>query len=304
MMLSLYKLEIFAAVVQEGSFSSAATRLYMTQPAVSQHVQDLEAMLGTKLFDRKRRGVHLTPSGETLYAYTRRILQLVAEAEAAVTDVENLAEGQLNISATPGISGYLLPEWVSAFRARYPNLGVGLRTDVTQQVVGDVLSHQADLGFIEGELGTSPNEALAIQILSDIDMVIVVSPQHEWAKRSSVTLNALNEQTLITRQTGSKTRSWLDSTLARYGVKPRIIGEFDSPEAIKQAIMSGTCLAILPDYSVRREVGAGLLISLKVSDVELQRQMSLIWDKRQAMSAIGRAFIHYLSQQFPSLATF
>ena len=114
-MLDLHKLEIFLRVVREGSFSRAAESLLMTQPAVSQHIQDLEAQLGTQLFVRERRGVSLTTEGETLHGYATRILQLMAEAENAVTDVTQLAGGSVSVAATPGISVYLLPEWVQAF---------------------------------------------------------------------------------------------------------------------------------------------------------------------------------------------
>jgi DNA-binding transcriptional LysR family regulator len=114
-MLSLYKLEIFAAVVHAGSFSAASDRLFMTQPAVSQHIQTLEASLGTTLFVRGRRGVSLTPAGESLYGYTLQILRLVAEAESAVTDVENLAEGQIQIGATPGLTSTWCPNGYKVF---------------------------------------------------------------------------------------------------------------------------------------------------------------------------------------------
>ncbi len=107
-MLNLHKLEIFATVVRVGSFSAAAEQLLMTQPAVSQHIQDLEASLGTRLFERGRRGVTLTAAGEKLHDYTRTILQLVSEAENAVTDVEHLTSGEIVVGATPGVSVYLL----------------------------------------------------------------------------------------------------------------------------------------------------------------------------------------------------
>jgi DNA-binding transcriptional LysR family regulator len=95
-MLSLYKLEIFNAVVQEGSFSRAAQRLYLTQPAVSQHIQSLESSLGTRLFKRGRRGVQLTPAGEMLHDYTRCIMRLLAEAESAITNVEYVLDPGLD----------------------------------------------------------------------------------------------------------------------------------------------------------------------------------------------------------------
>jgi len=119
-MINLNKLEIFTIVVRAGSFSAAAEQLLMSQPAVSQHVQDLEASLGTRLFERGRRGVTLTAAGATLHGYTRAIFDLVAAAENAVTDVEHLATGQITVGATPGISAYLLPEPIQEFHSRYP----------------------------------------------------------------------------------------------------------------------------------------------------------------------------------------
>ena len=114
-MLDLHKLEIFLRVVREGSFSRAAESLLMTQPAVSQHIADLEAQLGATLFSRARRGVILTTEGETLHGYALQILRLLAEAENAVTDVRKLSSAQLAIGATPGLSSYLLP-FASSFR--------------------------------------------------------------------------------------------------------------------------------------------------------------------------------------------
>jgi len=299
-MLSLYKLEIFAAVVQEGSFSGAASRLYMTQPAVSQHIQDLEASLGTKLFDRRRRGVHLTAAGETLHDYTRKILRLVSEAQAAVTNVEHLAEGSLTLSATPGVSTYLLPQWISDFRARFPNLAASMRSDITPQVVADVLSRQADLGFVEGELNAA-QDAIQARILTEIRHFVIVGPQHPWFERETISIAQLQDQPFITRQPGSRTRVWLDGILHKRGVKPRIVGEFDNPETIKQSVMANIGLAILPDYVVRRELEAGLLQGLIVDDCDLRRHIKLIWDGRQAISPIARAFVAYLAVPFPNL---
>jgi len=209
-MLSLYKLEIFGTVVQVGSFSGAAQRLFMTQPAVSQHIQDLEKQLGTALFLRGRRGVTLTPAGNTLYDYTQRILQLVAEAESAVTNVQHLDSGQINIGATPGVSVYLLPEWIGAFRTLYPQLNVSIQTATTTEIADAVLEHQLDIGFVEGELETIASKRLGSLVLRPVDLFVVVSGAHPWQKRERVTLGELDEQPFITRQPGSRTRAWVD----------------------------------------------------------------------------------------------
>src|SRR5690606_38421729 len=105
-MIDFYKLRVFAVVAREGSFSAAAERLYVTQSAVSQHIKDLETGLGRPLFLRNRRGVTLTAHGEVLQRYARDIFALVAQAEAALTDVAELREGRVSIGVTPGVSVY------------------------------------------------------------------------------------------------------------------------------------------------------------------------------------------------------
>lgn len=302
-MLSLYKLEIFAAVIQEGSFSAAAKRLPMTQPAVSQHIQDLEASLGIQLFNRNRRGAVLTPAGEVLYDYTQRILSLVSEAEASVTAVNNLSGGQVTVMATPGINVYLLPAWISAFRTHYPNLGVVLQTGVTTEVASAVANQSVDLGFVEGELEGINLTEVGQCILREVEMLLVVSPRHPWATQTTVTADDLRDVPFITRQPFSRTRSYSDRLLQRIGASPRIVGEFDNPETIKQAVLANMGVAILPDYAVQTEVQGGLLHTLRLEALPMIRHMTLLYDHSRALSPIASALLTDLSQQFPAIRT-
>ena len=131
-MLNLYKLDIFIQVVEAGSLSAAAERLLMSQSGVSQHIQDLERSLGVKLLTRTPRGVKLTEPGKTLYDYAQRIATLATEAEAAVMDVAQLAAGEVQLGATPGVSVYVLAVWVQSFGLRYPQLTVNVQTERSQ----------------------------------------------------------------------------------------------------------------------------------------------------------------------------
>ena len=300
-MLSLYKLEIFAAVVQEGSFSAAAERLYMTQPAVSQHIHDLEASIGASLFVRGRRGVQLTPVAHTLYDYTQRILALVAEAESAVTVVENLREAQITIGATPGVSVYLMPEWIKAFRQRYSNLSVSIVTAVTPEIIGGVLGHKLNIGFVEGELDSSPRKGLGSMELQSIELSVVVGRGHEWCAREDLSVQDLQGQPFVTRPLNSRTRSWIDETLEAHGVRPKIVAEFDNPEAIKQAVMANLGISILPDYAIQREHGQ-MLRALPLRDLPLKRSLKLLWDESLPLSPVTRALLQHLSAAFPALS--
>lgn len=298
-MLSLHKLEIFNAVVEAGSFTRAADRLYLTQSAVSQHIQDLEASLGTKLFERRARGVELTSAGRVLQDYVRCILNLLAEAENAITQVEHLSGGQIRVGATPGVGGYLLPEWMQAFRSQYPQLTVVLITDVTAEIVNRVLNRALDVGFVEGELEGQP--ALHTLDLQAIPQYVVIGRSHVWYGRSSLAAYELDGQSCVVRPPPSQTRIWLDGVLARWGVKPMIVAELDSLEAIKQALIAGMGFSILPEYVVRRECELGILSALPVHDAPLQRTLRLIWDGRRPLNPVSRAFLRHLSGVFPPL---
>jgi DNA-binding transcriptional LysR family regulator len=303
-MLNLYKLEIFALVAQQGSFSAAAGQLYLSQSAVSQHIQDLEASLGTALFTRGRRGVALTPAGETLYDYTRRILALLAEAESAVVTVENLAGGQVSIGSTPGASLYLLPGWIHTFRSRYPHLTVSLETGVTGAIAAGVLGRRLDVGFVEGDVEGSIGLRLGQLVLAQVAQYVVIGPDHPCWACDAVPAARLDGQPFITRQPNSQTRAWQDALLAAHGVQPRIVAELDSPESIKRAVMSGMGAAILPDYAVQREAHEGALRALPLAEGAMQRALRLIWNDDAPCTPLTRAFLTQMSGEYPPLAGF
>ncbi len=302
-MLSLHKLEIFAIVVQEGSFSAAAAHLYMSQPAVSKHIQDLERALGTRLFERGgAKGTYPTDAGHKLYEYTTQILSLLAEAECALTNVENLLEGQINVGATAGAAVYMLPQWINRFRSSYPRLSISLQTDTTGVIAEAVASRRLDLGLVEGELDVVVTSAcLEHLVLQDIDMYLVVGKGHPWCERESVSISELHGQPFITRQRDSQTRIWLDELFKLHGVQPDVVAEFDSPDAIKNAALSGMGLTLLPNFAVERESESKLLRQVRIADATLKRQLKLIWNGCLPMGPIGRAFVAQLRDSYPHL---
>jgi len=302
-MLNLHQLEVFYVVAQSRTFGEAADKLYISQPAISQQIKGLEIAVGSRLFERSRRGISLTPAGEILLEHTREILRLVAVAENAVTNIHNLQEGKTTIGATPNISSYLLPEWIRAFRDKYPNLTPSVQTDVTPRTIADVLAGQLDLGFIEGELSGDVSERLGHVVLQDVPQRIVVGRAHEWWGRTNVSIHDLAEQAFVMRQQTSQTRIWLSAVLQAHDIFPRITGEFDNPEAIKHSTITGQCVTILPEYAVQKEVELDLLHVVRVDDFDLRRELKLIWDSDRVFPPVTRAFVAYLQDcHFPQLA--
>lgn len=300
-MLDLHKLHIFSVVVQEGSFSAAAVRLYITQSAVSQQMKDLEHGLGQPLFQRGWRGVTLTVHGEILARYTQEIFRLVAEAETALTDVGQLTAGKVSIGATPGAGVYLVPDWVQGFRARYPQLTVTLQTGITGQIVSDLLAHRLDVGVIEGELDGFNQTRLQYMILAEVEQMVVVGIRHPFWDVPQLTMEDLREQSFITRQPTSQSRQWLDSVFMGHSIEPLIDAEFDNLESIKRAVVSGPYVTILPPYVVQNEVEAHLLRLVPVTGSPFMRSLKLIWDRDTPFSPVTRAFLTEISMLYPSL---
>jgi DNA-binding transcriptional LysR family regulator len=289
-MLNLYKLEIFALVAKSGSFSRAAEQLLLTQPAVSQHVQDLEASVGAPLFVRGRRGATLTPAGEKLLDYTQRIFALVAEAENAVTDVTRLAGGIV----------YLLPIWQLEFQSLYPNLTISVQTGITPEVVAALRSGKLDFGIIEGELSEAQTEGITVHLLEQVEQQVIVGPRHPWWSRSQIRCEELDEQAFIMRQRGSQSRIWLDISLQSCGIRPRVVGEFDNLESIKRSVALGSALTILPAYTVADEVQVGRLRSLPVANRPLERVLKLIRSESTHLTPVSRAFLEVVAHHIPS----
>jgi DNA-binding transcriptional LysR family regulator len=299
-MLTLYKLEIFNTVSMEGSFSRAAQRLRLTQPAVSQHIRDLEKKLGRELFQRGNRGVRLTPAGELLVDYTRRILSLLAEAENAIASLDELSQGQVTIGATPGVGVYLLPGWVKSFHERFPEVVVTLKTDTTAGVATGILNGDLNLGLIEGELLLAPPlNSIALQ---EIELFVVVGSQHKWWNSTEVPLSDLDGQAFIARPQGSHTRAWTDQLFSRNGITPRIVVEFDNPEAILQAVAAGAGISLLPDWAIPDSSAGARVRKIRVQGASLNRTLRLVWSESRPLSPAARAFVARLSEPFPILS--
>lgn len=143
--------------------------------------------------------------------------------------------------------------------------------------------------------------ALGRIILRDVEMLLVVCPLHPFAGRASVAPQALNGEPFITRQPHSRTRIFIDRLMQHLGVSPRVVGEFDNPEAIKQSILAGIGVGILPEYAVRREVAAGTLAALRLDGVPMQRQISLLYDTSRSLTPIANALLQELRRDFPAL---
>ena len=267
------RLEAFVAVARERSFTRAALDLHLSQSAVSQQIRALERELGTQLLERTRRRVDLTPAGATLYERAERILRDLEGARRAVAAAAGEVAGALDVAASLTIAGYLLPAPLARLVAAHPDVRVSVRVENSEHVARALLSGEADLGFVEGEL--TP-EGLRVEELQSDELVAIAPAGHRLAARDELRLADLAAEPFVAREPGSGTREVAEAELARAGFDPsrlRVVAELSGIDPIKGAVEAGLGLAIVSALTVRRELALGTLVARPIEGVTMRRRL-------------------------------
>ncbi len=289
---TLDQLRILRAIVSEGSFKKAADSLYVTQPAVSLQIQNLEKQLEVSLFDRGGRKAQLTEAGHLLLSYCDRILSQCHEACRALDDLHNLKGGSLIVGASQTTGTYLMPRMIGLFRQKYPDVAVQLQVHSTRRTGWSVANGQIDLAIIGGELPLELKELCRCAYASD-ELALVLPVKHPLARLPELTKEDLYRLGFVCLDTQSTTRKMVDQLLAQSGLdvhRVRIEMELNSLEAIKNAVQAGLGAAFVPVVSIERELAAGTIHRPPVVDLQVRRQLKLITHPARYSSRASAAF--------------
>ncbi|MCP9820507.1 LysR family transcriptional regulator [Synechococcus sp. Cruz-9H2] len=290
---TLDQLRILRAISSEGSFKKAADSLYVTQPAVSLQIQNLEKQLDVSLFDRGGRKAQLTEAGHLLLSYCDRILSQCQEACRALDDLHNLRGGSLIVGASQTTGTYLMPRMIGLFRQKYPDVSVQLQVHSTRRTSWSVANGQIDLAIIGGELPSELVDLLQVVPYTNDELVLVLPVKHPLARLPELNKDDLYRLGFVCLDAQSTTRKMVDQLLARSGLEVqrlKIEMELNSFEAIKNAVQSGLGAAFLPVVSIERELATGSLHRLSVSDLHVRRQLKLITHPARYCSRASEAF--------------
>jgi len=300
---TLDQLRILKAIVNEGSFKKAAESLYVTQPAVSLQVQNLEKQLEIAIFDRGGRKAQLTEAGKLLLKYCERILNQCEEACGAIEDLHNLKGGSLIVGASQTTGTYLMPRMIGLFRQKFPEVSVQLQVHSTRRTGWSVANGQIDLAIIGGELPSELIDLLKVIPYATDELALVLPPKHPLARHSELTKEDLYRLGFVTLDTQSTTRKVVDQLLIQSGLdvqRLRIEMELNSLEAIKNAVQSGLGAAFLPVVSIERELSVGTVHKPNVADLEVKRELKLISNPGRYCSRAAEAFTKEILPIFAS----
>jgi len=292
--LTLRQLEAFVAVERERSFTRAARSLNLSQSTLSEHVLDLERELGKELFVRAGRTVLLSTAGRIFHVYASRVVAELSDARQAVLEVDGLTRGSLWIGAstTPGV--YVLPPIIGEFHHRYPGVEVKLKLGNSRSIEERVRANTFDLGIVGGH-GLMPGETCVAAGVLD-ELVLIVAPDHPWAKRRIVEGSRLASEAYLSREDGSATRQVTERALQRADIKYQVAMELDHPEAIKRAVMAGLGVAFVSLHAVTDELASGRLRTVSVRGLRIERHFHVIQHEGRGLSASARAFMDLLDR--------
>jgi DNA-binding transcriptional LysR family regulator len=289
---TLRQFEVFLAVAKAGSFRAAAEAMHLSQPALSQHVAEMERELGTRLFDRLGRKVALTEAGRVLEDHAHRLFASLASAREAVADLSGLKRGSLVLGAstTPGI--YVLPGMIAAFQEKHPGVTLSLRIGNSAAIEEQIRGNELDLGVVGGHPLRLGEKCVAAGLLDEL--VLIVPPNHPWARRREIQPSLLEGERLLVREEGSATRQVTERALQRAGGHIKASMELGHTEAIKQAVIAGLGIAFVSIYAIRGEVEVDRLRTVRLKGLRIQRHFHIIHNEARTLSTSARAFIELL----------
>ena len=297
---TLDQLRILKAIASEGSFKKAAESLYISQPAVSLQVQNLEKQLSVPIFDRGNRKASFTEEGEVLLRYGIRILSLCDESCRAIEDLRCLNGGTLVIGASQTTGTYLMPRLIGLFRQKYPQIAVQLQVHSTRRISWSVANGQVNLAIIGGKVPPELDNVLQITPYAEDELALILPKLHPFSKLEYIQKEDLYRLRFIALDTQSTIRKVIDQVLKQNGIDStrfKIEMELNSVEAIKNAVQSGLGAAFVSISAIAKELELGILQWVKIEDITIKRTLSIVVNPNRYRSKASQAF----SKEIPTL---
>ena len=296
-MLSLRTL-VFLEVAANLSFSKASKKLFISQSAVSRHIQILEAQYNCALFERQGNTIKLTEIGEKIYNNIQDALSIQRKIEFDVSTIhnENGATGNLKIGSSTTVSLYILPKILSDFHKIMPNIHIQVVNRNTENIVSALMTKQIDVGIVEVE---NKINQLSYDYFTSDKVIAVCSSKSSLSRKTSISLDELLQTDTALREFGSGTLSALSSELIKKKIsitdlKSKI--RLGGTEALKNFILADLSLGFLPQKAVKRELECGELTEIHIEGLEIKRDFFILTRSGENFELIKK-FIRFAKQQ-------
>lgn len=292
-MLNLNQLRVFYEAARTGSFTRAAKRLCITQPAVTAQIKSFEHQCDLKLFKKKGRSLYLSEEGSALYEYAKRIFEYEKEVEDAIEDIRKLKRGTLRLGTSKAYARYFMPFLISRFREAFPHIKVHLDEGSSMDILRSLVELKNEVAVI-ARVEEDPN-VVFLPFKKD-RLILILSPAHPLAKKKSVSVEELVPEPMIMKELGSGTRKRVNEMFQKKGLAPNVLMETSNTEFIKQLVQRGEGISFLVEEAVAAEIRDKRLAAVPVAGENPFLDVSIAYLKEQHLSHPARAFVDMLQK--------
>ena len=291
--MQIESLKVFCDLAETESFTKAAQINGVTQSAVSQQISALERTFKSLLIERSKKKFRLTREGQTLYDYSKQIIQSYESLHSKLQELKDIISGTIRVATIYSIGLHDLPPYIKRFMKSYPTVNVHVEYRRANQVYEDVLSNVVDIGLVAYP---AKEPKLEIVPLRKEPLTLICHPTHPFAKMKDVKLKALAGQKIIGFEPDIPTRKALDKILKEYGVEVKHVMEFDNVETVKRAVEIDAGISIVPMGTVQQEISKQTLVAVPIEDGDFFRPLAAIYKKNKVLSPAMKQFLAILKE--------
>jgi LysR family transcriptional regulator, transcriptional activator of the cysJI operon len=291
--MQIESLKVFCDLVDSGSYSQAAVRNHITQSAVSQQVKNLEQRFDARLLTKQGKKAAATENGQVLYEASREIL---ARFEKLAFDLKSSGQeiaGSVKVASIYSVGLYEMSPATKRFLKAYPTVNLHVEYSSIARVYEDCLKGLIDIGIVPFP---RPRKGIEVIPLSADRLIMICSPEHQFAERRHMDIRMLNGQDFVAFEKGMPTRKAIDNIFKKHEVEVRVVMEFDNIETVKRSVEIGAGMSIVPLLTVQREVEAGTLAQIYFTRQHFFRPLGIIAKSLRALSPAARRFIEMLQE--------
>jgi DNA-binding transcriptional LysR family regulator len=292
-----FRLKVFQCVAQNLSFTKASNELFITQPAITKHIKELESEFGVKLFDRIGNKISLTQAGSILLSYTDHIILLHNEAKFELSQLKGNLEGNLRIGASTTIAQYVIPSALAKFNERFPEIKLSLISGNTEYVEQRLLKNEIDIGIVEGK---PTNSDIRYSSFLNDELLVFTSAQNSSIP-NSVSDDDFLKLPLVLRERGSGTLEIIEKSLQHYQISPKqlnILLFLGSTEAIKSYIKTGNGVGIVSRFAIEPELPNNIFRQIQTPGLKFHRQFYFISPKGPESVGLTKLFLDFLQKHY------
>lgn len=271
-----FRLKVFYTVANRLSFTKAATELFITQPAVSKHIQELEEQYKIKLFDRNGSKISLTKAGELLLKHTKNIFEIYREIDFDLSTLINQQQGTLRLGASTTISQYIIPPLLARFHQKMKDIKVNLLNGNTEQIESALLNKEIEIGIVEGQ---SKNQSIKYTKFLKDELVLVCNSKNPLVNKEEITKEDLTNMRFLMREQGSGTLEVIEYALKPFEIKLSQLTvemQLGSTESIKSYLMNSNCVAFISIHAINKELKNNELTVIDVKNLMIERFFYII----------------------------